>query len=103
MIFASPAKLRDGSWGAKILGSAQVGQMITIRTQAGKTWSATVSNVIWSGNGITLVSTRSNDSHSPSSSHRPKKKYGAGRCSECGEFLKSWMDGYSAGLCHDCI
>ena len=48
---ATPAKLRDGSWGARIVGaqSPKAGETCTIRTSTGKTWDATIARVLWSG------------------------------------------------------
>jgi hypothetical protein len=58
---ASPTKLRDGSWGAKVQGSVDVGEEITIETRAGKRWTAVVTRVVWSGEGATIVATESTD------------------------------------------
>jgi len=55
---ATPAKLRNGSWGARVVGSASVGDTVRVRTRAGAVWTATVTGVVWSGRGVTLVSTR---------------------------------------------
>lgn len=46
---ATPAKLRTGSWGARVPGTAREGQAITVRARSGKTWDATVSRVLWTG------------------------------------------------------
>ena len=56
---ASPIKLRSGEWGARVQGSAVEGASIKVTTRAGKSWQAFVSKVVWSGSGITIVSTRS--------------------------------------------
>lgn len=54
---ATPAKLRDGSWGARVQGRASVGDRITITTRSGKSWDATVSRVLWTGDGASIVAT----------------------------------------------
>jgi hypothetical protein len=54
---ATPARLRDGSWGAWVAGTVTAGQSVTITTKSGKSWVATVTRVIWRGDGITLVAT----------------------------------------------
>ena len=54
---ATPKKLKDGSWGARVSGSVAAGDEITITTRSGKSWQARVDRVLWSGDGITLVST----------------------------------------------
>jgi len=56
--FATPAKLRDGSWGVRVQGAAHPGQVVTVRTQAGKTWETEIERVVWQGEGVTLASTR---------------------------------------------
>ena len=58
---ASPAKLRDGSWGARVRGQVAQGDVITIRTAAGKEWQARVRSVVWSGEGVTICATTSLD------------------------------------------
>ena len=61
-IAASPAKLKDGSWGARIARTdVAPGQVVTIRTQAGKTWDARITRVVWTGDGIALCATESAD------------------------------------------
>ena len=57
-INATPAKLRSGEWGARVQSdTVSIGDTIQITTRAGKSWPATVSQVIWRGKGITLVAT----------------------------------------------
>ena len=56
---ASPIRLRSGEWGARVQGSAVEGASIKVTPRAGKSWQAFVSKVVWSGSGITIVSTRS--------------------------------------------
>jgi hypothetical protein len=57
MTLATPAKLRNGSWGARVHGAVREGDTIEIRTKAGKSWQARVRRVVWSGQGVSLVST----------------------------------------------
>ena len=84
-INATPAKLRNGTWGARVRGTVAVGALLTIQTQAGKTWQATVSSIVWSGEGVTLVSTQSADrAPAPSSSPRSQGRNGrAGKWTGC--------------------
>lgn len=49
MLQASPKKLRNGSWGALVQGQVTAGDAIQVTTRAGKTWTAAVGRVIWSG------------------------------------------------------
>jgi len=67
---ASPAKLRDGTWGARADESITVGSLLTIQTRAGKTWTATVSAIVWTGNGVAICRTASAASTRPSASRR---------------------------------
>ena len=55
---ATPTKLRDGRWGARVVGSAQLGAKVKITTRAGKSWSATVSQVVWTRDAISICATR---------------------------------------------
>lgn len=56
---ATPTKLRDGSWGAKVAGKVAKGDVVTIQARSGKTWQATVSRVVWTGDGVSIVATES--------------------------------------------
>lgn len=56
---ATPIKLKNGSWGARVQGSVEVGAQLDVQTKSGKTWTATVERVVWSGSGVTIVATRS--------------------------------------------
>lgn len=46
---ASPYKLRDGTWGARVIGACVVGDRVTVTARSGKTWPAEVADVVWSG------------------------------------------------------
>lgn len=78
MTTASPTKLRDGSWGARVPGGARQGQTIRIQTRAGKSWTATIGRVLWTGpdrqtgQTVSLCSTRSLD--------RPARRRGGCGC-----------------------
>ena len=56
---ATPSKLRDGSWGARVAGAAKPGDQIQITSKSGKTWDAIVSHIVWTDGNVTLVATRS--------------------------------------------
>ena len=60
---ATPAKLRNGTWGARVNAprhDVDEDDQLTVTTRAGKTWTAWVDRVIWGNDEITLVSTRRN-------------------------------------------
>jgi hypothetical protein len=66
---ATPAKLRNGNWGARVQGAVAKGDVVTITTKAGKTWTATVDAVVWTDGQVSLVATSS-------SSDRPSARQG---------------------------
>jgi len=106
---ASPTKLRDGSWGAKVQGSVSVGETIKITTKAGKSWTASVAQVVWTGSGVSLVATASSGSKS---GYTPAVRNSRGYVAQRGHY-----DGYCGyncpvsgrkccpanGPCHDCM
>ncbi len=85
---ASPAKLKSGAWGARVRGTASVGDIVTITTAAGKSWRAKITRIAWTGDGITLAETASMD-RAPSASAAPRStsRYGgrsdSGSCQAC--------------------
>jgi hypothetical protein len=85
MTKATPSKLRDGSWGARVQGSVQQGAIIEINTKAGKTWTATVQRVLWTDGKVTLVQTESSKG---TSSPRPRRSSnGECQCGACDDLL----------------
>jgi hypothetical protein len=75
-------KLRDGSWGLRIEGSAQNGQSVTVTKKSGEQEVKQVGKVLWTGNGISLATIASNgNGHSHSSSRGRGRSYGDGGCS----------------------
>lgn len=82
---AAPTKIkRTGQWGARINATnVQVGDRITIRTRAGKTWDAEVTEIVWTGDDVTVAATRSLDrpAHRTTRPAAPRRRRG---CPECG-------------------
>ena len=77
---ATPAKLRDGSWGARVRGTVAAGDVVTITTSAGKTWQATVQRVIWRGAGVSICATAGLDRAAtprPAADDRPLTGWGS--------------------------
>jgi hypothetical protein len=58
---ATPAKLRNGSWGARVQGAVAKGDAVTITAKSGKSWTATVDAVVWTDGQVSLVATSSLD------------------------------------------
>lgn len=56
--YATPIRLRNGDWGARVTGAASSGDAITVTTRSGKSWTATVDRVFWTNGDVTIVSTR---------------------------------------------
>lgn len=61
LLKASPTKLRNGDWGAKVLGTVTEGDTVTITTRAGKSWDAKVTKVLWTKDGVAICATESLD------------------------------------------
>lgn len=70
---ASPTKLRDGSWGARVNGCTREGARIRIQTKAGKTWDAIVTKIVWEdrSKNVSIVATRS---ASPAPQRHPRHR-----------------------------
>jgi hypothetical protein len=97
MATATPIKLRSGEWGARVHGSVQQGDLVQISTKSGKTWTARVSKVVWTSDGVSICATTSTDSEGYSirsgESYRRGNTAPHGRvCPNCGsrECAKAW-------------
>lgn len=99
---ATPRKLRDGTWGVQTRGIPSIGDTVTVRTRAGKTWETTVADIVWSGDTEAICRTRKG-SASRSTESRPRNN---GRCSEQGCSNSSTKNAphcqASGGLCGYC-
>lgn len=74
-------------------GAANVGDVVSIRTKAGKTWDARVTRVLWTGEGVTLCATEGLD--------RPRTTRHSGRARMgSGHGQAANVPGYS-GYCTD--
>jgi hypothetical protein len=64
---ASYTKLRSGSWGVRVVGTApEQGSSISVRTKAGVVKTERISAIVWSGDGVALcaIEERSQRSYS---------------------------------------
>lgn len=52
----SYTKLKDGTWGIRISGTATAGSAVEITTKAGSRKVETVGRVLWTGDGVSLCS-----------------------------------------------
>jgi len=58
---ATPTKLKNGDWGARVASSnVREGDIVRITTRGGKTWEAEVLKVVWSGEGVSICATSRN-------------------------------------------
>jgi hypothetical protein len=105
---ASPTKLKSGAWGARVKSdSVEKGDPIKVTTKSGKSWTTYVSRVVWSGNGVSIVSTSKTGL-----GYTPAVRNARGYVVERGHY-----DGYCGypcpvtgrkccpknGPCHDCL
>ncbi len=87
---ASPLKLKDGSWGAKLEGARpELGATVTITTRGGKTWDATITAIVWSSpeGNLHYLRTRSDKPERPRPHHvrlggRDYFRNARGRCED---------------------
>ena len=96
---ATPAKLRNGDWGARVTGPAEAGDSIRVTTKGGKSWTCIVHKVVWSGDGATLVSTRKKPDTCYVGGRHYKRE--AGYCYYPCPVTKRVCSPEN-GLCHDC-
>ena len=47
-------KLRDGSWGARVTGSCNPGDVVVLTRKNGSRVPKTISRVLWTGQGVSL-------------------------------------------------
>lgn len=105
---ASYNKLRDGSWGIKVQGSAKPGDRITVTKRDGSSKVETVDKVVWSGNGVAICSVIETRGASSSSSGGRRNAHGntsrapAGtyECEECGEYVRKGTRCWETGHTH---
>jgi len=64
---ATYTKLKNGEWGIRCEGAARKGDLITVTKKSGETKNETVTQVLWSGNGITLCAISQRSAREPSS------------------------------------
>lgn len=111
---ATPAKLRDGTWGARVTGRVNPGITIEVRAASGKVWEAVIDEIIWTGadratgEPVALVRTVRDSRPAAAASREIRQTAAATRaggsrpCRSCGGPVQSYSDGRGAGLCHDC-
>lgn len=104
---ATPAKLNDGSWGAKVKSSdVAIGDSVTITTRGGKSWEAIVDAVFYRQDDGCLCRTRKSTGAKAGTSLRkasaPRARTG-GRCRSCrGAIRDAAHHRAMGGLCGGC-
>lgn len=103
-ISASPAKLRDGSWGARVQSEqVSTGDLLTITTKAGKTWNARVTRVVWAGEGVSICATESMERPTSQGSETSRTRIKRSSCRECsGPLVNASHHRAMGGLCGSC-
>lgn len=107
---ATYTKLRDESWGVRVVGPAQPGP-IEVTKKSGETKTETIVAVVWSGNGVSLCQIAGRDGN-PAQPHCPKhpkvnlrrSSYGRGSyCPACYAERKKREEAHgSTGTCWEC-
>lgn len=97
-------KLKDGSWGLRIEGSATPGQTVSISTKGGAVKTEIVGAVLWTGKDNKTKQTISLCSKSEGSLAKSYRRPGDGGprgsqpCYMCGSY---YCEGARGGLCED--
>ena len=93
----SPKKLPDGSWGARVKGSAKIGDAVSVTARSGKSWTITVAQVLPGG----LVSSKGAKASTAQKSRGGK----CGSCDRRSRILSdAWDDSNISGrACPTCI
>ncbi len=94
---AKPAKLRDGTWGAKTEAGVQVGETITVTAHSGKAWDAKVTEVVWSDERGENCLVRLEQRKSSKRSRAPARELSGAADSAASDELpahvQAWLDG----------
>lgn len=97
MATATYTKLRDGTWGLKVIDTVTVGQTVTVTTKAGAQKSETIGAVLWTGPNYTVCTIV------PKPRTGTKSRLSNGRCRECrGPIVDSLHHQAMSGLCGAC-
>ena len=94
----SPAKLPSGSWGVRIHrdgSSIRPGQQVKVTTRAGKSWVATISEIVSDGGRDAIVATQGGNRSQPRRRY-PRQTRRSVDCSYCDSMGRSRCIGGSA-------
>jgi len=110
-MIATYTKLKSGDWGIRIEGGKpESGSSITVSKRDGSSKIESIDKVLWSDGKVSLCSIAKQVQPEAVRAYSGGQRRGgptgsrgrSGYC-RCGEKLERWHDGYSIGLCHDCV
>ena len=98
---ATPIKLKNGDWGAKVTAKVLSGEFLQVTTKSGKRWKAEVAKVVWQGADAAIVATRSLDR----GANKPRRARGAWcNCGRGDDPMSTGLAQYAGQViaCPDC-
>lgn len=97
---AKPAKLSDGTWGARVTDAICVGASIVVTTAGGKSWVTQVTEVVSRQGASTIVRTGKGGSSRPAARRAAPKRRSRYSCGyACPVSRRPCTD---SDPCHDC-
>lgn len=88
------AKLRDGSWGLRIVGKAVEGAKVTVKKKNGTENEAVVGTILYTENGVSLATIQEKPRQ------RSNSRSNRYTCDECGEWVTSGTRCWETGMSH---
>jgi hypothetical protein len=92
---ATYTKLRDGSWGVRVVGTVAPGAMVQVVKKSGESKTKIIGRVVWTGNGVTLATLACESTRS--TTHRRGRRY---ECEECGDYVEPGTRCWETGMIH---
>jgi len=93
---ATYTKLKNGSWGIKVQGTASAGQSVTVTKRDGSSKAELVDRVLWAGDGVAICSIAQH-AHSSGSRRGYSGRY---ECDECGDMVVPGSRCWETGCTH---
>jgi hypothetical protein len=93
---ATYTKLRDGSWGVRVVGTVAPGATVQVTKKSGESKTETVGKVIWTGNGVTLATLARESTPRPTT----RRRGGRYECEECGDYVEPGTRCWETGMIH---
>ena len=83
MSTATYTKLKNQSWGLRVVGPVKAGDTLTVTKQSGETKTETVEAVLWTGDNVALCSIAKTAHSAPTRSAPARSSYGGYRRKAC--------------------